>query len=89
MRHGDIDDVDFKIRLDFLRDFKNKLGLLTDEDEVIFREMLERDQTRQRIAKLATSSFHMGGESKIKALASDTGAARFSSMSETMQRASE
>ena len=25
MRHGDIDDVDFKIRLDFLRDFKNKL----------------------------------------------------------------
>ena len=55
MRHGDIDDVDFKIRLDFLRDFKNKLGLLTCEDEVIFREMLERDQTRQKIAMLATS----------------------------------
>ena len=46
MRHGDIDNVDFKIRLDFLRDFKNKLHLLTSEDEVVFREMLERDQTR-------------------------------------------
>ena len=38
MRHGDIDDVDFKIRLDFLRDFKNKLQLLSEEDEILFRE---------------------------------------------------
>lgn len=45
MRHGDIDDVEFKVRLDFLRDFKNKLQLLTSEDEVVYREMLERDQT--------------------------------------------
>lgn len=89
MRHGDIDNVDFKIRLDFLRDFKNKLHLLTSEDEVVFREMLERDQTRQKIAKLATSNFHLGGDSKVKALAQETTNALFSSMSETMQKASE
>ena len=38
LRHGDIDDVDFKIRIDFLRDFKNLLGLLDADDEVLFRE---------------------------------------------------
>ncbi len=54
MRHGDIEDIDFKIRLDFLRDFKNKLSLLSREDEVVYREQLERDSTRQIIAKLAT-----------------------------------
>ena len=57
LRHSDIDDVDFKIRLDFLRDFKNKLGLLSKHDEIVFREQLERDSTRQVIAKLATRSF--------------------------------
>ena len=46
LRHGDIDDVDFKIRIDFLRDFKNKMSLLTIEEEILFREELERDTTR-------------------------------------------
>ena len=68
MRHGDIDYVDFKIRIDFLRDFKNKLGLLTTEDEVLYSECLERDSTRQVIAKLATKSFQAGGEKVIKTL---------------------
>ena len=66
LRHSDIDDVDFKIRLDFLRDFKNKLGLLNKHDEIVFREQLERDSTRQVIAKLATRAFQAGGEQKIK-----------------------
>ena len=46
MRHGDIDTIDFKVRIDFLRDFKNKLGLLSTEDEVLYSECLERDSTR-------------------------------------------
>ena len=68
MRHGDIDEVDFKVRIDFLRDFKNKLGLLTEEDEVTFREQLERDTNRQTIAKLATSKFMAGGERALAKL---------------------
>ena len=69
LRHGDIDDVDFKIRIDFLRDFKNLLGLLDADDEVLFREQLERDSTRQAFAKLASSKFHVGGDRKVKNLA--------------------
>ena len=38
LRHGDIADVDFKVQLNFLRDFKNCLKLLTIEDEVCFAE---------------------------------------------------
>ena len=79
MRHGDIEDIDFKIRLDFLRDFKNKLSLLSCEDEVVFREQLERDSTRQVIAKLATQKFHAGGESKIKNLTSPENQSRYTS----------
>ena len=89
MRHGDIDEVDFKVRLDFLRDFNNKLKLLTDEDEVVFREMLERDTTRQQFAKLATRNFALGGDAKVKALVTEAGGTRFSSGSETMQKANE
>ena len=46
MRHGDIDDVELKVRLDFIRDFRNLLKLLSKEDEVVFIEQLERDKTR-------------------------------------------
>ena len=86
LRHGDIDDVDFKIRLDFLRDFKNKLGLLSQDDEIVFREQLERDSTRQVIAKLATRSFQAGGEQKLKTLINETYQSRYTN-SETMQSA--
>ena len=48
MRHGDIDDVDFKIRLDFLRDLKNKLGLLEEEDEILDGEGGPRSSTSAR-----------------------------------------
>ena len=72
MRHGDIDTVDFKIRIDFLRDFKNKLGLLSTEDEVLYAECLERDSTRQVIAKLATRSFQAGGEKTIENLSHES-----------------
>ena len=51
--------------------------------------MLERDQTRQKIAKLATSNFHLGGDAKVKTLSTESNNARFSSVSETMQKASE
>jgi hypothetical protein len=68
MRHGDIDDVEFKIRLDFIRDFRNVLNLLTKEDEVSFIEQLARDKTRQKVAKLATRNFKMGGQESVLSL---------------------
>lgn len=43
LRHGDIDDQVFGIKLDFIRDFRNKLGLLSAEDSIEFMESLERD----------------------------------------------
>jgi hypothetical protein len=46
------------IRLDFLRDFKNNLELLSIEDQADFTEALERDSTRMDVAKLATREFH-------------------------------
>ena len=57
LRHGDIADIDFKVQLNFLRDFRNCLQLLSTEDEVCYIEQLERDTTRQKIAKLATHNF--------------------------------
>ena len=47
LRHGDISDVDFKVQLNFIRDFKNLLELITKDEEIIFVEQLERDVTRQ------------------------------------------
>lgn len=44
----------FGIKLDFIRDFRNVLGLLSADDSIEYMEQLERDTTRQAIAKLAT-----------------------------------
>ena len=57
MKHGDIDDQDVKIKLEFIRDFRNVLGLLSDIEESEYVDQLERDISRQRVAKLATMNF--------------------------------
>ena len=44
MRHSDLTSVDLKIRLDFLRDFKNVTKLLNEEDEIEFVTCLEHDR---------------------------------------------
>lgn len=64
MRHGDIDDIVFKVKLDFIRDFRNVLGLLSDEDSIEFMDQLERDTTRQILAKLSTRKMKDGQESE-------------------------
>ena len=38
LRHGDISGVDFKVQMNFIRDFKNCLQLITKEEEIIFVE---------------------------------------------------
>jgi hypothetical protein len=38
MRHGDIDEQTFRIKLDFIRDFRNVLGLLSIDDSIEFME---------------------------------------------------
>ena len=50
------------MRLDFLRDFKNCLELLSLEDHVDFTEAIESDSTRTEIMKLATREFHQKGD---------------------------
>lgn len=57
MRHSEIQDVVY-LRLDYLRDFKNCLKLLSNQDHVEFTEAIERDSTRTEIMKLATKEFH-------------------------------
>ena len=57
MRHSEIPDK-LHIKLDFIRDFKNCLKLLSDEDYADYVEELEKDHTRMTIAKLATRNFH-------------------------------
>jgi len=57
LRHSEIPDK-FHIRLDFLRDFKNCLGLLSKQDHCEYSEELEKDSSRMVIAKLATREFH-------------------------------
>lgn len=57
LRHSEISDT-LHIRLDFLRDFKNCLSLLSKEDHCDFTEELEKDSSRMVIAKLATREFH-------------------------------
>jgi hypothetical protein len=57
MRHSEISDT-YHIRLDFLRDFKNCLKLLSKEEYCEFVEELEKDTTRMEIAKLAHREFH-------------------------------
>lgn len=63
LRHGDIDEQSFRIKLDFIRDFRNVLGLLPVEDSILYMESLERDTTRQAIAKLATNKMKEGPDS--------------------------
>ena len=46
MRHGDISEVDFKVQLNFIRDFKNILQLISKDEGITFVEQLERDVTR-------------------------------------------
>ena len=58
MRHGDIDDINVRVKLEFIRDFKNKLRLLSEEDECVYVDQLERDSSRVKIAKLATKNFY-------------------------------
>ena len=62
LRHGDIDEQIFGIKLDFIRDFRNVLGLLSSNDSIEFMEQLERDTNRQNIAKLATFKMLESGE---------------------------
>lgn len=57
LRHSEIPDK-LHIRLDFIRDFKNCLKLLSDQDYADYVEELEKDATRTNIAKLATCQFH-------------------------------
>jgi hypothetical protein len=57
LRHSEISDT-YHIRLDFLRDFKNCLRLLSKEDHCDFIEELEKDSSRMVIAKLANRVFH-------------------------------
>jgi hypothetical protein len=57
LRHSEIPDL-MHIRIDFLRDFKNCLALLSKEDHCEFTEALEKDSSRMDIAKLATREFH-------------------------------
>ena len=64
LRHGDIDDQVFKVKLDFIRDFRNVLGLLSMEDSIEFMEQLERDSTRQILAKLPTRKMKDGPDSE-------------------------
>ena len=63
LRHGDIDEQTFRVKLDFIRDFRNVLGLLPTEDSILFMESLERDTTRQQIAKLASYKMKEGVDS--------------------------
>lgn len=57
LRHSEIADT-YHIRLDFLRDFKNCLRLLSKEDHSDYTEELEKDSSRINIAKLAHRHFH-------------------------------
>ena len=57
LRHSEIADT-YHVRLDFLRDFKNCLRLLSKEDHCDYIEELERDISRMNIAKLAHRNFH-------------------------------
>ena len=61
LRHSEIQDTVY-LRLDFLRDFKNCLELLSLEDHVDFTEAIESDSTRTEIMKLATREFHQKGD---------------------------
>ena len=63
LRHGDIDEQTFRIKLDFVRDFRNVLNLLSVEDSIDYMECLERDTTRQVIAKLAAHKMKEGADS--------------------------
>ena len=57
MRHADIKEV-FRIKIDFLRDFKNCLKLLSDSDYFSYVEQLESDVTRMQIARMPTTRFN-------------------------------
>jgi len=45
------------MKIEFLRDFKNCLQLLSDQKQAEFVDSLERDTTRMQIAKVATRNF--------------------------------
>ena len=57
LRHSEIPDT-LHLRIDFLRDFRNCLGLLSSEKHAEFVNELERDTTFMDLAKFATRELH-------------------------------
>jgi hypothetical protein len=57
LRHSEIPDT-MHIRLDFLRDFKNCLNLLSSQMYSEFINELDADSQYMDIAKFATREFH-------------------------------
>ena len=54
------------LRLDFLRDFRNCLKLLTPDMYAEFVDELDKDTTYMRLAKFATREMHQETEDSHK-----------------------